>query len=128
MPASPLSAAFLLHKTCGNFLADSCLLFDLVFRPNTELQNVLKFFGKVMPAVVVAQFMGRQIVLFRMFATPAISLDMISVPPRSNFTPADVTPAISLSKYSRTLICRQSFPRRPPIGPSTRHHLFPLRA
>ncbi len=45
MPTSPLSTAFLLYKTCGNFLADSCLFFDLVFRPNTELQNVLKLFG-----------------------------------------------------------------------------------
>ena len=101
---SPFSAALVLYKACGGLLTNRRLFLNLVFCPNAKLQDVLKFLGQVVPPVVIAQCVSRQIVLFNMSATAAVGPYVISLPLCINLAPADVAPTVCLSEYSFALV------------------------
>ena len=59
---SPQPLTLMLKKTMPNIFAQCCLILYLLSAPNAQLHQQLEFFWQVIPSVVVAERMGREVV------------------------------------------------------------------
>jgi hypothetical protein len=107
---------------------DASFLLDLSLGPNAQLHDDLKLLRSVIPSVVVASPVGREVVVLRMYAARAVRSYVISVPAAYDFTATYVTVAIRLSQDHSTLggaeglssnrACRLHFAlQTPPLTP-----------
>jgi hypothetical protein len=93
----------MLYKARGDLLTDRRFFFDLILCPNAELHDVLKFFRKIMPSVIIAKRVGSEIVLFRMVTAMTVGVHMISLPTLAYLSPAYMATPPSLCEYSAAL-------------------------
>lgn len=72
--------------------------------PYAELEDFLKLVGRVVPTVVVAYRMSRQVVVGDMSATAAVCQDVVSLPPLGDNATANVAAAIGLGQDQLPLL------------------------
>ena len=96
VPVDPPRLSLLLvpHETRCEFQSQRTLLLNLRFGPDAELQNPLEFFRRVVPPVVVAKAVSREMVLDTRATSPRVRKHVVSSPAfiTSDAPAADMTP------------------------------------
>ena len=87
-----LAAALVRNERSGDRFPNVRATLGLSAYPDTELQNDLKLIRKIVPAIVVAECVSRQVVLDCLATATAVGKHMISLPAfaRSDGTSANV--------------------------------------
>jgi hypothetical protein len=102
------------NKLGSTFHAQRSLLLDLGAEPDPKFQNPLKLLCVIVPTVIVAQGVGREVVLNRVVSPCAVSEDVVCIPLLAVDCPAtDVTTTTSLAENLGPLGFREALPGRP---------------
>lgn len=94
------------HKPRGYLSTNIGASFHLRTDPHTQLEDFLKLCTSVVPSIVVARSMRREIVVNCVGAAGAMRQHMISVPFFLNLRAADVATATSLAEDNIPLSSR----------------------
>jgi hypothetical protein len=86
---------------------------DLETYPYAQLQNLLELLGSVIPPVVVAGRVRRQVVLGGMTTAATVRYDVVSLPQLGEFSAADVAAPSRLGQDHLALSSRKGLTRRP---------------
>jgi hypothetical protein len=109
--ATFLSADFVFVKSLAKDLAKARILFHVLSRPDSDLQYPLKLLGRKVPAVGITETMGWKVVVDGVFATCAVSVNVVGIPLCAlHTTSANVTAAIGLVKNECTICSAESLP------------------
>ena len=95
--------------------ADGRALLYLGSRPHAKLQDQLKLLREVVPSVVVACPVSREVVVCRMPAASAMRQNVIRVPSTDDVATANVALSARLAKNSRSLRSTEAVLTRSPI-------------
>jgi hypothetical protein len=92
------------HEFFGCFFAELSLEFDLRSNPDSKFENELELNGSVIPSIVIAESVGRKIVIDGVTASPTVSKHMISLPSTIDPTTAYVASPSSFSQDSLAVL------------------------
>ena len=99
-----------------NVRTDWCSLLYLRANPHPELKNQPKLLWKIVPPVIIACLVSREVVINRMLPACTMRQDVISVPISGNVAPANVAPATCFLQNLRPLGSIEAMLSRSPIS------------